>query len=113
MAAQRRHPGLAAQVRAGRQLDLHVDRLAASRRGVAPPALGRLDQQPAAGVLDAGLLGGGHVGLLGGVARAHLDHGVGAVAGHDPEVADAQLDGDGDRFGSIEGRHLQFPLWVG
>ena len=113
LAAQCRHPGLTSQVGARRQLDLHVDRLAAPAPGELPPALGGLDQQPAAGVLDAGLLGGGHVGLLGGVARAHLDHGVGAVAGHDPEVTDAQLDGDGDRFGSIEGRHLQFLLLVG
>jgi hypothetical protein len=102
---QRRHPGLAPQLGAGRQLDLHVDRLAAPERCVAPPVPGSLDQQPAAGVLDVGLLGRGHVGLLVRVARADLDRGLGAVAGHDPEVADAKLDGDGDRLGGVEGWH--------
>ena len=80
-AVQGRDPGVASQVRARRQVDLHVDRFAAPAEGVLPPpSPWCLDQQPAVGVLDAGLLGGGHVVLLGRVARAYLDDGVGAVA---------------------------------
>src|ERR1035437_538069 len=104
-APQRRDPCIGPHVRPRRKRDLHIDRLAASPRGVPPPSLGCLDQQPAAGVLDASLIGAGHVRLLGTVARAHLNDGVSALSCHDPDVTDPELHGDGDGFGSIESRH--------
>jgi hypothetical protein len=42
-----------------------------------------------------------HVGLVGVVAGADLDGGVGAVARGDPYVAGAEFEGDGDRFGRL------------
>src|SRR5262249_50578130 len=58
-----------------------------------------------------GLLRGSYVGLPGQVARAHLHTGVSSVARDDADVADAESDTDGDRFGRIEGRHV-IPSWV-
>ena len=107
-AVERRYSCLTPHVRARRQVDLHSDRLASTTRGVLPPPLWCLDLQPAAGVLHASLLSGGHVGLLGTVARAHLDDGVGAVTCHDPDVTDPELHSHGDGFRSIEARHRSF-----
>src|SRR5438552_913552 len=76
---------------------------------ILPPALRCLDQQPPAGVLDAGLLGRGHVGLLSAVAGANLDDGVRTVSGHDPDVTDPELHRHGDGFGSIESGHQTVP----
>src|SRR5204862_8291994 len=43
-------------------LDLHVDRLAATPDGVELPAPGCLDLESAVGVVDPGVVVGGHVG---------------------------------------------------
>ena len=112
VAAEVRRPErVAVHVRAGGQLDRHVDRAAALAEQ--PGAqLRRLDQQLPFGVLDPGLLGGSHVVLVGRVARPHLDDGVGAVARGDPDVADGEVDRGRDRFGGVEGRHGGSLLWV-
>ena len=96
---------IAPNLRAGRKIDLHVDRLAAAARRIAPPSLRRLDEQTAVGKFDARLLRGGDVGLLGGVGGTYLDDGVAAIARLDPDVADAELQGDEDRVGCLESRH--------
>ena len=70
----------AVDVRAGGQLDRHVDRPAVAA-GSHERSFGALTSSWPCGVLDAGLLGGLDVLVVGRVARAHLDDGVGAVAG--------------------------------
>src|SRR5690348_1211241 len=103
-AAERRDRGVAVHLRAGRQADRHVDRpgLAEQAEAALP---GRLDEEPAGRVLDPGLLGGSHVGLVGFVARANLHGRVVAVARGDAYVTDDQLDHGRDRLGGVEGGH--------
>ena len=66
---------------------------------------GALTSSCAARVLDAGLLGGADVLLVGRVRWTHLHDGGGDVAGGDPDVAGDDVDRGGDRFAGIEGRH--------
>jgi hypothetical protein len=90
--------------RSGRELDGHADRAAGvARQPVAQ--LGRLDEQAPVGVRDARLLGGLAVLVVRGVARRDVDDGVAALTGADLGVAGDELDGCGDRFGSVVGRH--------
>src|SRR3954451_18953425 len=97
-----RHAGTDVELRARGQLDRDLDRPALAEGAPALPAPGRRDEQPAARELDAGLLGGLHVVAPARVARAHLDDGVGALAGGDPHVADADLDGGVNRLRGVE-----------
>jgi hypothetical protein len=85
------------QPRSGRQVNRHVYRAGLAEQAE-PALLGRPDQEPAVGVLDAGLLGRPDVQVGAGVAGSHLDGGVPAVARGDPQVADDQFDGRGDRL---------------
>src|SRR5260221_672583 len=85
-AAEAAQRSLAVDARPRRQLDRHIDGLATTERGVALPGLRCLDQQPAVGVLDAGLLGGLQIGRLGAVTGADHDDGVAAGAGWDPDA---------------------------
>ena len=95
-------------VRAGRQLDRHVDR----RAGLPaqPGRLRPLDQQLRVRVLDAGRRGRLGVLVVRCVARAHVDDGRAAVAGGDPHVADGDVDRGSDRIGGVEGRHEGAPV---
>ena len=63
------------------------------------------DPERAVGVVDADLLSGLHICLVGLVARPDLDDGVGPVGGDDPHIADTELERDGDRFGRLVSRH--------
>jgi len=67
------------------------------------PGAGSLNQQPAAGELNAGLLRGRHVGLLGSVVGDYGYNGVGALAGTDSNVGDIHRERDGDWLGGLEG----------
>jgi hypothetical protein len=109
-AVDRRRPRVALQPRAGRELDDHID-----RPGLAEQAEATLlrphDQQPAGRVLDPGLLGGPHVGLLMLIAGADVHDRVGAVAGRDADVADAEFNRDRNRLGGVEGGHGDSSGW--
>ncbi len=100
-----RYPGLSPHLRALRQVDVYLDGVAASAWSPLPPSLWRLDDQYPVVELDASLLGGGHVSLIGLVARAYLDEGVGALTGLDPDVTDAKLQRHEDGYRSIESGH--------
>ncbi len=102
---ERRDAGLSVDEGSSWEGDRHFDRLAASTRPPLPPALGTGHREVAVRVLHACLLGGGDVARLLRIARAHVDRRVGSVGRVDPDVADAHLHADGDRFGSIESRH--------
>src|ERR1039457_3132002 len=80
------------------QFDGHVDRpgLAGEVEGA---RLRTGDPEHAARVVDADLLSGFHVGLVGFVARADLDDGVGPGARGDPHVAGAEFERDGNWSG--------------
>src|SRR5581483_9958527 len=96
---------LAAQARPRRQLDADLDRLPPAPEGVVAPAPRGLHPQDAVGVLHLDLFGGGDVGRAARVAGADVDHRVGAVGGGEVDVADAELQHGGDRFGRVEGGH--------
>ena len=70
------------------------------------------DPERAVGVVDTDLLSGLHVGLVGLVARADLDDGVGSVTRSDPHVTDAEFEHDGDRFGRLVMWHGCPAFWV-
>ena len=82
---------LSAQVRACRQIDLQIDRLAATQGRIPLPPFGRPDLQPAGGELDTSLLSGSYIAFLGWIGRTDLNDRVGTVAGHDADVADAEF----------------------
>ena len=104
VAAEVRGSRAAVDVRAGGQLDGDVDRAAvAARQPLAQ--LRRLDQQLVVRELDPGRVRGAGVPVVGRVARAHVDDGRGAVAGGDPDVAEAEVDRGRDRGRGVEGRH--------
>src|SRR4029077_6134485 len=92
----------AADIRAGRQLDGHVDRPAALP--AQPRAeLRALDQQQLVRVLDARLLDGLDVLLVGCVARVQLDDRGATLAGRDADIAEREIDAGGNAFGGVEG----------
>ncbi len=79
----------AADMRAGGQLDRHVDR-SAGAPGQPRAQLRRLDEQLPVGVLDARLRGDVDVLLAGCVAGTHVDDGDAAVAGLDADLPDGR-----------------------
>src|ERR1700691_274984 len=87
--------------RTARQFDSHVDRPGLAGE-VERTRLRPGDRKLAIGVVDADLLCGCDVGLVGFIARTDLDDGVGPVARGDPYFADAEFEGDGNRFGRLE-----------
>src|SRR6185437_12642969 len=103
--------GVALNRGSGRKRYAHVDRLAAAAGHPAPPAARAAHDEPVAGEVDPGLLGGGDVAGVGRIAWEHLDDGVGALGGLDGDVADAEVDVDGDGRGCLEGGHHGCP-WV-
>src|SRR5665647_2422272 len=82
---------LTAHVRACRQIDLQIDRLAATQGRIPLPPFGRPDLQPTGGELDTSLLSSSYIALLGWIGRTDLNDRVGTVAGHDPDVTDAEF----------------------
>ena len=103
-AAEVADPHFAFHAGTGRQLDRDVDRLATELEDrVVLPGAGSLNQQPAVGELNAGLLRRLHVGLLGSVVGGYGYNGVGALAGTDSNVGDIHRERDGDWLGGLEG----------
>jgi hypothetical protein len=90
--------------RAGGKFDEHGDGPGLLRE-VERAALRTAHGQRAVGVLDAGLLRGLDIGLVGLVARPYVDDGVAAVARDEPDVAGGQIDRDGNRFRGGENGH--------